>query len=338
VRAEAERPDTFYFNQFHKHGAAYFFDRIAGLAVSGRRALDAGCGVGQWSFALREHFEDVQGVELAELPVEYARRIGRAMRVDTPEFRQASIEQLPFPSDRFDFVFCYGVLFVTNINRTLAEFARVLQRGGRAYICLNGDGWYEYLCDERFKSATIDDVWTFAEPLWNALVARVGGQERFDALCAPLDVLLEPNPSDRAATRAALLRVAQPGTLPASLLESYSDRVIMLLGWLTRRHLDLIKSQPRSRRGLWSVLSQRLGARPTSADSADEFPSSGIGSSNRPFTPEEFTRLVRRYGFEMVSYGADAALSSKSRPIRPIYDGTFNGHDCVWECLLERVA
>ena len=339
VRDEVQQSDTFYFNQFHKHGAGYFSDRIAGLAVSGRRALDAGCGVGQWSFALREHFDEVYGVELAEAPLGHARRIARAMRVDYPEFTQGSIEQLPFPAGHFDFVFCYGVLFVTNVDRTLAEFARVLQPGRHAYVCLNGDGWYEYLCDERFKDQPVDSVWPFAEPLWNALVARLGGEARFDALWDTGDVLREPSLSDPERVRADLVRLGRSATSElTSLLEGYSDRVIMLLGWLLRRHRGVISSRQRSRRGMWAALSKGLGLRERTLDLQDEFPSAGIGASNRPFTPDEFKRLVRRHGFEMVAHGPDAALSSKTRPVRPIYDGVFNGHDSVWECLLERVG
>ena len=45
----------------------------------------------------------------------------------------------------------------------------MLKPGGVAYICVNGDGWYEFLIDERFRDKPEDFVVPLAEPIWNAL-------------------------------------------------------------------------------------------------------------------------------------------------------------------------
>jgi SAM-dependent methyltransferase len=338
VRAERGNPDQFYYNQYSRHGLAYFARRVDALGVSGRRALDAGCGVGQWSYALEPKFERVHGIEIGREPAGYLARLSAAMRSDRgPRFTRGSIEALPYRDEMFDFVLCYGVIFVTRVRVALQEFSRVLTRGGTAYICLNGDGWYEYLCDDRFKDSPADFVIRFAEPLFNALVARVGGAATFDRICRTSLAGRGPQfwtDPDRIRRTFADAFASPVVDLPR-LVAEYSDRVIVSIARLVRERLDTQTARP-VRPGLLTRIATRLKPSGVLALAADDcFPSAGLGSMNRPFAPGEFARVAELAGLRLSAHGADGALSP-SADVRPIYDGTFNGHDAVWECILRR--
>jgi SAM-dependent methyltransferase len=337
VETEKDHADPFYYNQYHKHRLPYFQRRIAGLGVSGRRALDAGCGVGQWSYALRSHFSEVHGVEINRSAIAHLSRLTAALRWPRgPVFSRGSIEALPYGDATFDFIFCYGVVFVTAVRRTVSEFRRTLTDTGQVYVCLNGDGWYEYLCDDRFADQPPESLISFARPLWNAMVARSGGEAAFNAWCRT-QLATEPDSfwrdtpalRDRFAGLSSSVAIAN-----VSIVNSYSDRVIDLLGRLTRVHVSALFA---NEGGSVATRIGRMLGRWVSTNSAettaDRFPLVGIGSTNRPFAPAEFKQLAASCGLKMIAHGPDAGLSHDGS-VKPIYAAAFNGHDSVWECML----
>lgn len=102
--------------------------------------LDAGCGFGQWSFALSELNNNVYSIDLDEDRVGFL----CSLCVSTPSMHvcRADISRLPYPNNFFDGVFCYSSIYYSHVPRSVAEFARVLRPGGKLYICSNGPGWY----------------------------------------------------------------------------------------------------------------------------------------------------------------------------------------------------
>lgn len=338
VRPEKEKQDCFYFNQYAKHGLDYFRRRLKGMGVSGRRALDAGCGVGQWSYAMCELFEEVKGVEMNPDALVYLDQISSGLRLTGgPSFVHGSIESLPYDDEYFDFILCYGVLFCTSFRRSLQEFSRVLSRGGRAYVCINGDGWYEYLIDERFRDRADDFLLPFAEPIWNALVARVGGESNFTKLIRTAqDVSFSWR--DVNSVRAVHVRAVEDvAPEHAVLVREYSERVIGLLGELSRRQLDLVPEAVSERRPSFRCLISKIWPDKikTHTPNADVpyLPMDGIGSRNRALLPQEFASMAELFGLRMVEHGGDSALC-KDEGVSSIYASTFNRHDSVWECLL----
>ena len=338
VRTEADKADTFYYNQFHRHGFEYFRERIRGLEVQGHRALDAGCGVGQWTYALRERFDVAHGIELNADALHAVAALRRGLRDDGgPVFTKGSIEALPYADASFDLVFCHGVLFCARMRRTLLEFARVLAPGGQAYLCINGDGWYDYLCNERFKDLSDEAVLPYAEPIWNALIGRVGGVERYRELAST--ALVDVRWDEVASVRRAFLEafVSPTVELPA-LFVAYSDRTIRLLGVLARRDLERnavraggLAGTLRSLHRAWSS-TRTLPTVPSAAD----FPLDGLGAANRAILPDEMKVLAQLVGLELTQHAPEAGLSGPA--MRPIHQASGTGLLSVWECLVRKPA
>jgi ubiquinone/menaquinone biosynthesis C-methylase UbiE len=110
-----------------------YYERPAMLAlagdVAGRRILDAGCGAGPLSAALRDQGAIVTGFDKSAGMIELARRrLG-----DDADLQVADLgSPLPFPDDAFDDVTASLVLhYLQDWGPALAELRRVLKPGGR---------------------------------------------------------------------------------------------------------------------------------------------------------------------------------------------------------------
>jgi ubiquinone/menaquinone biosynthesis C-methylase UbiE len=117
--------------------------------VDGRRILDAGCGSGPLSAALRDRGAIVTGFDLSTAMIDLARRrLG-----DDADLIVADLaEPLPYADATFDDVVASLVLhYLKDWTEPLAELRRVLEPGGRLmlsvnhpilYTALNPDGYY----------------------------------------------------------------------------------------------------------------------------------------------------------------------------------------------------
>ena len=157
-----------------------------GRALGTLRLLDAGCGTGSYSAALRRYVSAIDAVDLNPSMLEVA----RAKLARTPgcpvTLHEAGIDTLPFEDASFDAVVVNQVLHHLPdsrhdgwpmLRRVLAEFARVLRPGGAAVIntCsheqLRGGWWYASLVPDavetmRRRHADSDEL--------NALLADAG--------------------------------------------------------------------------------------------------------------------------------------------------------------------
>jgi SAM-dependent methyltransferase len=116
-----------------------YYERPAILAlagdVTGRRILDAGCGSGPLSAALRDRGAIVTGFDASPGMIAVARRrLG-----DGADLQVADLDSpLPFPGDAFDDVVASLVLhYLEDWGPTLAEFRRVLRPGGRVIVAID---------------------------------------------------------------------------------------------------------------------------------------------------------------------------------------------------------
>lgn len=131
-----------------RRGHAYYVQSLRRLKLQGGRALDAGCGVGNWTLALAEFHDDVVGLEYNPDRLAFTRRAAEAADVPIATL-QGSIEDLPFPDGAFDTVFCNGVIFLTDFRKAIAELMRVTAPGGILYVCADDRAWWNFLIDER---------------------------------------------------------------------------------------------------------------------------------------------------------------------------------------------
>ena len=110
-----------------------YYERPAMLAlagdVAGRRILDAGCGSGPLSAALRDRGAVVTGIDAsAEMLALARRRLGDDITLHVGDLRG----RLPFDDGAFDDVIASLVLhYLQDWGPTLAELRRVLRPGGR---------------------------------------------------------------------------------------------------------------------------------------------------------------------------------------------------------------
>ncbi|MFC4120673.1 class I SAM-dependent methyltransferase [Nonomuraea zeae] len=116
-----------------------YYERPAILAlageVSGRRILDAGCGSGPLSEALRDRGAVVSGIDNSAGMLELARRrLGEGADLRLADLR----DPLPFDDGAFDDVVASLVLhYLEDWGPTLAELRRVLRTGGRLIVSVD---------------------------------------------------------------------------------------------------------------------------------------------------------------------------------------------------------
>ncbi|MEU3528084.1 class I SAM-dependent methyltransferase [Streptomyces sp. NPDC038707] len=142
-----------------------YYARPAMLAlaedVAGRRILDAGCGSGPLSAALRDRGAVVTGIDSSAGMLALARRrLG-----DDAALRLADLrEPLPFDDGAFDDVLASLVLhYLEDWGPTLAEFRRVLAPGGRLIASVDHPVVAYTLQDPRpdyFATSSYDFEWT----------------------------------------------------------------------------------------------------------------------------------------------------------------------------------
>ncbi len=186
-----------------------------GLPISHRRALDFGCGVGRLTQALAEHFDEVDGVDIAPSMVEQARELNR--HADRCHYHINAAPDLHlFPDGRFDLV--YSNLVLQHVGPELAcayirEFVRVLAPGGVALFQL--------------PSEPVD-------PAQQGAAAKPLPADAFRARVTPEQDRISGNPGDRVPLRVRVTNESsQPWPLPAS--PDGHDALNLGNHWRTRR-------------------------------------------------------------------------------------------------------
>jgi len=130
---------------------SYYEQRLKALGfVNKEKILDAACGMGQWSIAMGNLNKNVIGVDITTTRLLIAQALKQSMKIRNVEFHYASIDKMDNIEDSScDAIFCYGSFMFAPMDRTLAEFRRVLKHGGRLYLNANSIGWYLHLFIDR---------------------------------------------------------------------------------------------------------------------------------------------------------------------------------------------
>ena len=124
-----------------------YLDRIIPFdGYRGKQVLDVGCGVGNDLTRFAKGGAQVVGIDLAEHSIELARKNFDFRRLNAT-FVVMDGEEMQFPDDSFDFVYCHTVLhFTPNPERMIREIHRVLRPNGQAIIMtVNKKSWMFHL-------------------------------------------------------------------------------------------------------------------------------------------------------------------------------------------------
>jgi sarcosine/dimethylglycine N-methyltransferase len=121
-------------------GKDWLFDLFASLGPHpGELVVDVGARDGRHLVRLVEE-HDLRGVAVDPVPhhVELAREAATRLDIEVVE---AAVESMPLADESVDWIWCRDVLVHVDVERGLAECARVLKRGGRmvAYVTLATD-------------------------------------------------------------------------------------------------------------------------------------------------------------------------------------------------------
>ena len=97
--------------------------------LAGKRVLDAGCGAGRFAQIALDAGAEVVAVDLSSAVDACQANLGPHPRLTV---LQASIYELPFPPESFDFIYSIGVLQHTpDVGRAVKALPPLLKRGGQ---------------------------------------------------------------------------------------------------------------------------------------------------------------------------------------------------------------
>jgi ubiquinone/menaquinone biosynthesis C-methylase UbiE len=133
LKSNLSRIDTLRWTENERCAREKFYDFPGGEST---RILDAGCGIGMFvRFYARKGFE-VHAIDLSSKAVEIVQKSLKAFDLHATVC-EASVEDIPYPDDYFDYIVSNGVIHSTpNTEKAVEEFYRVLKPGGVATICL----------------------------------------------------------------------------------------------------------------------------------------------------------------------------------------------------------
>ena len=111
--------------------ASEYFELLRSLdeTPEGKSLLDVGCAAGIEAEEFQKMGLLVDGVDINEDLIKEAQE-----RLPESHFVVASAEALPQKDESYDIVFSINALFYTELEKSIAEFCRVLKPGGRGII------------------------------------------------------------------------------------------------------------------------------------------------------------------------------------------------------------
>lgn len=161
----ASRYDAWYATPLGAFVDAREKEAVFGLAgvQPGERALDVGCGTGNYTLSLATRGAKAVGVDPAPAMLAIATRKAREAGLPA-RFAQAIAENLPFPAGSFDLVVSVTTLeFVVSPEAAVAEMVRVLRPGGRLVVgVLNA--WSLWALVYRWRTGSVYEHANFFSP------------------------------------------------------------------------------------------------------------------------------------------------------------------------------
>ncbi len=108
------------------------------IDFQGKKALDAGCGGGRYTIALKKiGFGEVVGVDISKLGLKNCRTRLAEKGINGISYEEGTVLNLPFKDESFDFVYSNGVLHHTkDLVKGIHEVLRVLKPKGTGFLYL----------------------------------------------------------------------------------------------------------------------------------------------------------------------------------------------------------
>jgi ubiquinone/menaquinone biosynthesis C-methylase UbiE len=101
----------------------------------GQRVLDVATGVGEPALSAARRSGPtarVDAIDSSAAMLDLARARAAELNLENVMFREMAAENLAYPEASFDAVLCrWGLMFLENLQETLAGFRRILVPGGR---------------------------------------------------------------------------------------------------------------------------------------------------------------------------------------------------------------
>ena len=132
---EWEKFDAFSATEIENIGNEYF-DIVPDDIFNNQetRALDLGCGSGRWSIYLSSKVKSIDAIDPSKAIFSAARL---ANDIPNIQFSQASVDNIPFDDETFDFGMSLGVLHhIPDTRDALNKFAKKIKPNGYALIYL----------------------------------------------------------------------------------------------------------------------------------------------------------------------------------------------------------
>lgn len=108
------------------------------ISDKNKTVLDIGCGIGNYLEDLHKRGHKINGIDIAENMLQTSKeRLKKYF--EFPPLCRTDIENLPFPDNQFDVVFCVGVLeYLKSDVKSIEEISRVLRPKGLLFLTLPG--------------------------------------------------------------------------------------------------------------------------------------------------------------------------------------------------------
>ena len=169
--------DTGFLRRVYADGFDKYKKHLTRIGFTGKKKiLDAGCGFGQWTFAMAQTSKHVIGIDSDSRRLSVSTQLASINDVKNVEFYQENLEDIPDFEETFDAIFCYSAVYLTDYYKVFRNFFRSLKKGGDLYICTNGPGWYLYNIIEQPNPSTDFHPRRYGiQTLWNTLIRKRSG-------------------------------------------------------------------------------------------------------------------------------------------------------------------
>lgn len=116
--------------------------------LMGKLVLDAGCGAGRFSEVVLKYGGELAAFDLSNAVDAWKKNLAKYRAFVC----QASIYEIPFPPETFDFVYCIGVIQHTpDPLATIRALCRMVKPGGQIGLWIYEHNWKSYIGTVGFK-------------------------------------------------------------------------------------------------------------------------------------------------------------------------------------------